>query len=446
MCLVYTLPILAAASFWRTDGFQIQHQQRAISTSSTRLFNQVLSLESTAAREVDQFQNWAAQCGVQIDSGFCLAADIVDGNEDYFAATSSGGSQGSRALFVPGEVILSASQIAQEYQEYLGACFQILEEKNQIDLYQQFYLFVKILTEFEQGMDSPYYPWLASLPKKWNTAVSFDYFCMSTLPPYIKQVATEKRDEFDAFNAALQVYDYLTPQTKDNIDILKFAHNVVFTRSFPSEEGDLKIVPLADYLNHGCPDNVALCYNENGDCEVILKEDIAPGSALTLSYGDATNPSVLLATYGFLNEVDGTYCKILFTQPSQKLKDVGYDAEKMLFYSDGSIAQEVWDVMLYSKLERAPGMADAKNAFYEAHMAGDEETKFAIHSQFQDSTCSDLLSHVENILKEVEQLTRMMNKFNDEDRHPRLPLLFKHHALVTYTFKNVREYLLGMSG
>jgi hypothetical protein len=151
-----------------------------------------------------------------------------------------------------------------------------------------------------------------------------------------------------------------------------------------------------------------------------------------------------LATYGFLNDAPATYSKILFTNPSDKLVEVGYDPERMLFYTDGEISQEVWDVMLYSKLERAPGMADVKNAFYDAFVTGDDEAKYAIHAQYQHQTCTDLLDHVNGILKEVDQLTKMMKQFQNDDRHPRLPLLLKHHAMVTTTFENVKDRLQAM--
>jgi hypothetical protein len=438
-------------SSWRSDAFQSQYRPKKtnylVASSSTQLFNQWLSLEKTTTREVEQFEGWAAECGVTAENGFYLTRTVIDGTEDYYAVTSTGASAGSRVLYVPGEMILSASRVAQEYEGYLDQSFQILEGKDLIHLYQQFYLFIKIVVEYEQGTNSPYWPWMNSLPRKWNTAVSFDYFCMSTLPPYIKKVCQGERDQLRAFKAALKVVEYISPDTKANNDLLTFAYNVVFTRSFVSDDGDLRIAPVADYFNHGDSANVALCYNENGDCEVILLGDVAPGQPLTLSYGNPTNPSRLLAIYGFLNDPPSTYCKIMYTNPSQRLIDIGYVPEKMLFFTkDGSISQEVWDVMLYSKLERAPGMGDARKALYEAHMSGDEETKFAIHSQFQDATCSELLKHVDGMLKELDQLTTMMLQFNDQEKHPRLPLLLRHHAMVTSTFTKVRAYLLSTCG
>jgi hypothetical protein len=222
--------------------------------------------------------------------------------------------------------------------------------------------------------------------------------------------------------------------------------NVAFTRSFRADGGDYRIVPVADMINHGFPDNVQIAYDQEGGCEVFVKYDVAPGTPLTLSYGQPSNPSRFLATYGFLNDAPAAFCKFLVSKPSQQLKDIGYDPNRMLFYTnDGSVSDEVWDVMLFSRLERKPGLAHLKDSFYQAHMSGDEATKQAIHTQFQSDTVKALLRHVNFILAEIAELTVKMNSF-DSSKHPRLPLLKKHHAMVTDTFSKVRDYLMTIKG
>lgn len=239
-------------------------------------------------------------------------------------------------------MVLSASRIAQEYAGYVDSCLGILEEKEMLHLAPEFYLFLKILLEYEKGVDSPYYPWLASLPRTWNTAASFDYFCMSTLPPYIKKVCQMERNKLKAFQNALRDFSYLSPEARANDELMKFAYNVVTTRSWPdtSSVGQDCVIALgADFFNHGYPGNVALSYNQqSGECEVFLTRDVNPGEPLTFCYASPTNPSFLLAKYGFLNEENPTtYCKILYTNPSQKLIDIGYDPERMVIYTaDGT--------------------------------------------------------------------------------------------------------------
>mmetsp|Transcript_18074 Transcript_18074/g.25054 ORF Transcript_18074/g.25054 Transcript_18074/m.25054 type:complete len:258 (+) Transcript_18074:148-921(+) len=253
-----------------------------------------------------------------------------------------------------------------------------------------------------------------------------------------------ERNRLDIFRQSLGAFPYVSPETKANADAVRFAYNVAFTRSWQSDDGDYRIVPVADMLNHDFPDNAVLTYDESGGCAVYVKEDVAPGAALTLSYGNPANPSRFLATYGFLNDAQAAFCKKLIISPSQELKDIGYDPDRMLFYTtDGSISQEVWDVFLFSMLEKNPDLANVKDAFYQAHMTGDEQTKGAIHSQYQQDTVGALLQHVNEMLNEVHQQTVRMNS-HDSVKHPRLPLLKKHHAMVTSTFTKVRDYLVSI--
>jgi len=452
--------LAAFASSFQANAFQMahhphfKHMMKSSSSSSpgssskTQLHSTAYPSLLSAERQVYEFQDWAFQCGVQAQDGFYLAQDMIDGNEDWSLVTSEGGAQGSSFLSIPAQMILSSAVLEQEFDGYVDPmAFGMLKQKGYTHLIPKFFLFLKLCMEYEQGENSMYYPWMASFPKKWNTAVAMDSFCLSCLPSKLKTICLEEREQLDAFREALQSFEYVSPETKNNDEVMKFIYNVVNTRSWPIMEGSdvYNIVPVADFLNHGYRDNVELRYDEDGNCEVILIEDVSPGEPLTLSYGEPTNPAKFLAKYGFLNDdAPATYCKLLISAPSAKLKEIGYDPSKMLFYTeDGGVSQEVWDAVLFSTLERTPGAADAKNAFYEAYMNEDYETKMAIHQHFQGETVNTLLEHVNKILKEVQDLTDKMYQFNSE-RHPRLPLLLRHHALVTSTFIKVREYLLSI--
>jgi len=297
---------------------QNYNQDQASFSSS---YSSLVSIERETPRNIDDFQIWASQCGVQAVDGFCILQDYVDGNEDYYASLSNEaffGSnnanvvEGSTILHIPGEMILSANQMNQEFgQQYVD--FSDLERNGFFYLEKQYLLFLKILMEYEQGVNSPYYPWLNSLPRKWNTAVSFDHFCMSTLPPYIKRLCMTEKKQFKAFEEALLDFDYISPEIKANQDLLKFAYNVVFTR-YIEIEGDVRIIPVADYFNYGYPENCQLRQN-NGNLEVVLLQDIIePGTPLTIQYNgfSPTNPSRLLARYGFLNDDNTPVSQILY--------------------------------------------------------------------------------------------------------------------------------------
>jgi hypothetical protein len=301
---------------------------------------------------------------------------------------------------------------------------------------------LKFLVELEQGENSPYYPWMASLPRKFNTGVSMDEFCLSCLPPFIRSLCQIKRNHLVAFREALQAFEYVSPQAKQDEELAIFAFNIVFSRSWSAGPGDCQIVPVADMLNHGNPANVAVSYDADGNCEVTLLRNLDPGESLNISYGKSTNPSWFMANYGFLNEeAPATFCKILAANPSQELIDVGYDTDKMLFYKDnGGITQEVWDVMLYSRLERKPELEADRRAFYQAHVSGDQDTKAAIHNKYLTETCRALQRHVNGVLAEVADLAVKMNSF-DYSGHPRLPLIKKHNDMVTDTFLKVKQNL-----
>lgn len=413
-------------------------QGRRLWRTSTKLFSTV-SIERIAKREIGQFQQWAVQCGVQVENGFVLVEGDVDGNEDWYAATSTGGAQGSRVLFVPNPMILSATRIAQEYEGYADPSLGILGRKGLQKLFPQFYLFLKILVEYERGQESPYYPWLAAMPRKWNTAVSMDEFCLSCLPPFIKSLCQKERDQLTAFREALQAFEYLGPWPKANKELAAFVYNIVFTRSWVLANGDHQIVPVADMLNHGHPGNVVFSNDGDGNGVVVLAENLPPGAPLYMSYGDPTNPSQFIATYGFLNDAPATYCKFQISNPSKEMLDMGYDTSKMLFdTATGAIRQEVWDVVLYSLLEGKRELQRDKRAFYEAHMSGDESTKATLHQKYLVQTCTALRLHIDNILAEVEALMARTKTF-DSSKHPRLPLIRKHNSLVASTFLKARE-------
>ena len=77
-------------------------------------------------------------------------------------------------------------------------------------------------------------------------------------------------------------------------------YQIVYTRSFEANDGsgDLRIVPIGDYFNHGSETNIAMGYDEEKNFHVQTS-DISAGMPLHMTYGDPTNPSFLFAIYGF---------------------------------------------------------------------------------------------------------------------------------------------------
>jgi len=174
-----------------------------------------------------------------------------------------------------------------------------------------------------------------------------------------------------------------------------------------------------------------------GNCNVYTTADVAPGSPLRMSYGDPTNPSALFAQYGFLDESSpATFCKITNIQPTEELKNLGLDFSRMLFYKDnGAVSEEVWDVLLYSQVLKSN--KQAQQAFYQAHMTGDVETKQSIHQHYFLETATALKKHIDTFLKQLDDLTKKGDGV-DVNTHPRLPLILKHNEFVRQTFLTVK--------
>ncbi len=83
-------------------------------------------------------------------------------------------------------------------------------------------------------------------------------------------------------------------------------------------------------------------------------------------------------------------------------------------------------------------------AFYRAHMAGDEATKWVYHNQCLPDALSTLRRHVDYLVNELKELSKNYWK-KDVSRHPRLPLLMRHNDFVKNTFERVQQQLDHMT-
>lgn len=192
-------------------------------------------------------------------------------------------------------------------------------------------------------------------------------------------------------------------------------------------------------FNHGTETEVDLTFDDSGNLYALANKDIPAGSPLRMSYGCPTNPSQLFAQYGFLDETSpATFCKIMSITPTQQLLDIGYGFDKMLFYREtGDVSQEVWDVLLYQILA---SRRDVQQAFYNAHMTGDMQTKQSIHGQYFLETATALKDHVDTFLKQIDELGQKTIG-QDTNQHPRLPVIQRHNDFVRETFMRVKQNL-----
>lgn len=409
-----------------------------------------VDISEGAPRDIAAMNEWAAACGVQRSDGFQLTQEessMVDGNLDVNVGvlTTSNIPAGQGVLMVPNNMILSGFQSRDE----LGAVPVAEELLSKLDAAQdhlpQFYLVLQLLKQYQMGVTSPWFPWLNSLPRYFCNGSSMTHFCCSEcLPPLVGSLANQERLRFIQFFKALQFVDrnILTESTKNNRPLAKWAFAVVYTRSIPFG-GDSVIVPMADMFNHGSMQhNIEIQWDNDGNCYAIATQDIMADSSLRLSYGDPTNPSYLFARYGFLDETSpATFCKIMLSNPSQNLLDMGYDPSRMLFYKDtGDVSQEVWDVLLYQILGDLD--PNQQQALYQAHKNGDYAAKQAIHNQFYQQTSTCLLNHIDTFVNQLDALSQKTIG-RDPVLHPRLPLIRRHNSFVKETFLTVRARLTG---
>ena len=200
---------------------------------------------------------------------------------------------------------------------------------------------------------------------------------------------------------------------------------------------------LKQMFNHGAYPEVESSYDEQGNYYAYSTYDVPAGSPLRMSYADPTNPSFLFARYGFLDEsTEATFCKIIPEHINKDMEELGYAHNRMLFYKDGNVSEEVWDILLFQHVSSTK-IGD-KRALMEAHRTGDYATKQMLHEKYYEYTSAALLEHLESFLEQLDKLsTKAGERQRDLGDHPRLPLILAHNEFVKQTFLAVRMQNFG---
>lgn len=402
------------------------------------LNNGLVDLSSEAPRDIDTMQEWAYNCGVQHHEGLHLTS-YDERWFDIFAASSSEIPSGTCVMYVPANMYLTSYGAKEEFGRQEDA-EKLIGNLAGADQFPLFYLFLKVLVEYERGTDSAWHPWLNSLPRTFNNGAAMTPSCYDCLPPLAAKFCMEERVKFTNCKQALKKVDFVTDATHADDELLKWIFNVVDTRMVDVGEESV-IIPMADMFNHGSSGHeVEISYDEEGSCLVYTSADVPAGSPLRVSYGDyyLTNPSATFARYGFIDETcPSTFCKIMDITPSTELRDIGLSFSRMLFYKDtGEVSEEVYDVLLYQIL--AEKSWQEKSDFYQACMNGDAATKGAYHQQYYGETMGKLRSHVDKFLKDLDELGEKAS-MKDLALNPRLPLIMAHNEFVRQTFSRVKE-------
>ncbi|KAL7450513.1 hypothetical protein ACHAWC_002422, partial [Mediolabrus comicus] len=417
-----------------------------------------IDLAEDATREITKMMVWAENYGVQRGEGCTLSPMTSDYNKDVHIMATQDLPSGSPIVYVPEELILSSSKAMEEFrysedmtEEFrLASQMKVSEEminstgcESEI---RHFYLMLKILKEVERGRESPWFDWLDSLPRYYSNAASMSQFCLLCLPPLMKKLAEEERENMNCLVSSIKMVPFLDDMIKDHPrDVCKWAYQVVYTRSIEMEDGDLRIIPMADYFNHGSEyTEIDYAFDEEGNYYSYTSYDVPAGSPLRISYADPRNPSFLLTRYGFLDKnCPASFCKLMPTDVTDEMKELGYSYERMLFYSNGEVAQEVWDILLYSYLG-VSGEFDDLQALLTAHREGDSETRIMLHEKHYEATSTALMEHIDTFIEQLDKLNEKANTVGREatyvrNEHPRLPLILEHNNFVKQTFLNVRN-------
>eukprot|EP00531_Pseudo-nitzschia_arenysensis_P007624 CAMPEP_0116126824 /NCGR_PEP_ID=MMETSP0329-20121206/6528_1 /TAXON_ID=697910 /ORGANISM="Pseudo-nitzschia arenysensis, Strain B593" /LENGTH=462 /DNA_ID=CAMNT_0003620913 /DNA_START=1101 /DNA_END=2489 /DNA_ORIENTATION=+ len=442
------------------SAFQSSHVSRTASSAlcSTAVGigpSGTIDVTEGAQRDLEWLDDWATNCGTQKSDGFEIRQ--LMGNywdDDARAITNQDLPIDSPILYVPEGVILTGQKAKQELGRDASEAEQMLAGFYGPNEISKFYLFLKLMAEHEAGESSPYFSYLNSLPRFFSNGASMTNFCYGCLPPYAAGIALGERTKKERYLQALEKVTlgfFLSRESVANDALAQWAFAVVHTRSTQLPNGDFGIVPLADYFNHGgtYEANAYLSFDEEGNCYAYSNQDVPAGSPLLISYGDSTNPSKLLAQYGFLDETSqATYCKYIIDNPTDEMKAMGYP-ERMLFYTSGEISPEVWDVVLYEQLGKARSMQQQQE-LYQAVASGDEATKQRLHQDYFTLTFQAIQAHVNFLVNELDELDigieTQMGSGANAYKHLRLPLLQKHNAYIRTILLSVEENLSNMGG
>ena len=437
--------LLATQAFTSSaDSFRTRRRVQSI------LFESELAIDISegAIRDIGSFEAWASDYGIQRSEGFQLVGEEdISSNLDVSAITTGDMSAGECVLYIPQELILSSYGAMEEFGR-LDEAEALLTQNGHEGSIREYYLILKILKELELGEESPWTAYFNSLPRLYSNGASMTQFCYACLPPYAAKICKDERARLNNLSVK-RVVPFLSNDTKGNTKAWKFAYNLAYTRGFGASDGsnEYRIVPMADYCNHHSTEsNVEMVFDEFGNCYVQTTRDVPANTPLLMNYGESYNPSFLLARYGFLDESSpASFCKILPSHVSNEMKDLGYSHETMLFYHNGEVAEEVWDHLLYVILGQTD--VDMQQSFYQAHMAGDYETKSSIHNQYSGETVQGLIEHIDTFLLDLDAKSSKVDySTQPPSEHPRLPLILRHNEFVRNVFLTVRSQQGGFIG
>ena len=85
------------------------------------------------------------------------------------------------------------------------------------------------------------------LPRYYTNAASMTPYCCLCLPGLMRKLAVKERGNQAKLSvSSIKLIPFLNDDTKYDVDLVNWVYQIVYTRSFETEDGDVKIVPMGD--------------------------------------------------------------------------------------------------------------------------------------------------------------------------------------------------------
>lgn len=251
LAAVNVVSAFTSYSHYSKNYYQNQSHRRLQSTYtdySDATPTQLIDIDEEAPRDIPSMEQWAEYQGAQRTDGYTITS--TDG-WDYYAITSTDLPSGSPVLTIPEHMILSSNKAMEELRSpEMSEAEKIITSVNAESEFRQYYLMLKLLVEYERGPNSPWYAWLNSLPRYYTNAASMTPFCCLCLPSLMRKLTVQERGFQQRLGvSSIKLVPFLNDDTKYDVDLCTWVYQIVYTRSFESGDGDLRIVPLADVSN-----------------------------------------------------------------------------------------------------------------------------------------------------------------------------------------------------
>ena len=361
-------------------------------------------MEQDDNRKVPSLQEWAVSQGISIADGVELVnngmgdwgvgltgAETINNNSTTYR-------KGSAIMTIPKGLILSSSDI-----DDVGLIESITASMTKANLnyfVPECLLVLRVLQECSLGASSPWYPWLESLPKSFDTGLYLNELEASHVQRLAPDFLRQQQLQFRACQIAIQstvqsmpmyneVAAYLKKSPEDD-DIIRWAFSVVFTRSWRSQQSSEDIatatlVPLGDMFNHADGEYATIIPNmiEKSKEEQIvmtLSKDTMAGTNLHLSYGLTTHPGRFLVVFGFWDRSAPFMDANLTVPDAYKVND---PSQLVVSTRNGGITQEVLDLATFRFLQQSK--PEEAKRWIEAQQTGPKEESATVVSKLSET-------------------------------------------------------------